>query len=272
VSDSQQKIDGQLPQYWDGIVNDFPIQSPPMRLWRVYMRQNYARLINVWLGGTGRWLKTDLFEEAISEEGPLEDLGAGSFGVDASEAAARAAYQALLRRGIPTRIITADLRHLPLRAQCMTGILSGSSLDHFADKREIDVCLAELRRILAPGGVLAITFDNPHNPVVWLRNILPFRWLNRMGLVPYYVGATYRRGEAQSHLTALGFKVTHVTAIAHAPRIAAMWLIRFVEWLKWPAAQRAVLNLMRTADLLERLPTRFITGYYIALRAEVEGV
>jgi SAM-dependent methyltransferase len=260
----------QQPNYWDNIVETFPAQSPTMRLWRLYMRQNYARLVHQWLGDKPVRLKTDLFEEAISDEGPLEDLGAGSFGVDLSEAAARGAHTALLRRGILTNLMTADLRHLPLQAGTVTGILSGSSLDHFTDKRDIEICLAELRRILAAGGVLAITFDNPHNPVVWMRNALPFTWLNRMGLVPYYVGATYTRAEAYASLSALGFKVTEVTAIAHAPRVLAMWLVRLAEWLKAPALQQAVFNLLRAADVLERLPTRFWTGYYIALRAEVE--
>jgi SAM-dependent methyltransferase len=243
-----------------------------MRLWRLYMRQNYARLIQKWLGGKAVRLKTDLFEEAISDEGPLEDLGLNSFGIDVSEGVVRAARRSMMQRGISTNLITADLRYLPLRSQAITGILCGSSLDHFSDKRDIEICLAELRRILAPGGVLAITFDNPHNPVVWIRNSLPFTWLNRAGLVPYYVGATYTRAEAYASLSALGFKVTEVTAIAHAPRVIAMWLVRFAEWLKVPALQQAVFNLLRASEVLERLPTRFLTGYYLALRAEVESL
>jgi len=256
--------------YWDELLGEFQDHSPALRLWRVYMREVYSRLIHNWLGASQRLcLKTDLFEEAVSEEGPLEDLGQHSLGIDGSPLIVQGARRNLARHGLRPGLLAGDLRHIPLKNGALSGILSGSSLDHFADPAEIAVSLAELRRILAPGGVLVITFDNPHNPIVWLRNGLPFTWLNRIGLVPYYVGPTYTRAEASAQLTALGFKVTHRTAVAHAPRVVAMVLVRIADRLGWPPFQRTVSALLRAFEVLERLPTRYLTGYYLALRAVV---
>jgi SAM-dependent methyltransferase len=258
--------------YWDELLGEFQDHSPALRLWRAYMREVYGRLIRNWLGPNQRLcLKTDLFEEAVSEEGPLADLGPNSLGIDGSSLIVQAARQNLARHGLKPGLLVGDLRHIPFKNGALSGILSGSSLDHFADPAEIAVSLAELRRILAPGGTLVITFDNPHNPVVWLRNGLPFIWLNRIGLVPYYVGPTYTRAEAYAHLTALGFKVTKVTAVAHAPRVLAMVLVRIAERLGWPALQRAVSALLQAFEVLERLPTRYLTGYYVALQAVVSA-
>lgn len=255
-------------EYWDGLLTEFKSQSPALRLWRAYMRQVYSRLIGQWFGqAPATCLKTDLFEEAISEEGPLQDLSPQALGMDGSFEVVNGARVNFSRRGAWPRLVVGDLRHIPLKNGALNGILSGSSLDHFADPAEIAISLAELRRILAPGGVLIITFDNPHNPVVWLRNHLPFRWLNRLGLVPYYVGPTYTRQQGLEHLTVLGFKVTQVTAVAHAPRVLAMALVRVAEALRWPFLMKLVQSAMQAAEVLERLPTRYLTGYYLAFRA-----
>ena len=69
-------------------------------------------------------------------------------------------------------------------------VVSNSTLDHFARADDITIALREIQQVLKPGGRLILTLDNPSNPVVRLRNALPFAALNQMGLVPYFVGAT----------------------------------------------------------------------------------
>ena len=44
--------------------------------------------------------------------------------------------------------------------------------------------------MLAPGGRLLVTLDNASNPLVAVRNAIPWRWLASIRLVPCYVGAT----------------------------------------------------------------------------------
>jgi SAM-dependent methyltransferase len=257
------------PSYWDHVLEE-ALRAAPIRLWRAYMRGVYKGLMARWLpaSGPGPRLKTDLFEEAITPYHLLPELGPRSVGVDGSLAIVQAARERLKREDAHHLLVVADLRALPIRSGVMGQILSGSSLDHFSQKRDIARSLADLARILAPGGILVITLDNMHNPVVWLRNHLPLAWLNRLGLVPYYVGATYSRAEARSQLQAVGLVVTAVTAVAHAPRVFAIWLAALTDRLGSPSLQALVSRVLDGIECLERWPTRYRTGYYLAVRAE----
>lgn len=254
--------------YWDHTVEETR-RGASLGAWRAYMRRVYQRLVRNWLSRrSGRGLKTDLFEEAITPHHLLPDLGPSSIGVDCSPAVVRAARERLAAMGEPYLLLVGDLRWLPLQSRSVMRILAGSSLDHFPDKADIAVSLAELARVLAPGGTLVITFDNPHNPIIWLRNRLPFACLNRLRLVPYYVGATYNRAEARAQLKALGLVVTHMTAVAHAPRAPVIWLVALVERLGWTPLETLVARILDGFERLQHYPTRYWTGYYLAFRAE----
>jgi len=253
------------PRYWDNVLTKMR-GVRPMAAWRAYMQSVYQRLIQEWIGtAKGRVrLKTDLFEEAISPHYPISDLGEGSIGVDVSWNVVSSAQKSLSANG-GYKFLVADLRHIPLQSDSVNNILSGSSLDHFSRESDLDQGLQELARILAPDGVLILTMDNPQNPIVWIRNHLPFGFLNKMGIVPYYVGKTLGRNDLNSRLNSMGLRVSNVRAVAHAPRAPAIWAVRLSEFAGWNTGwiQRA-LNAFET---LEYLPTRFFTGYYVALRA-----
>jgi SAM-dependent methyltransferase len=242
----------------------------PLDQWRAYMGRVYGGLVGRWLAHpcSGRAMKIDLFEEAVASHHLLPTLGPGSLGLDCSSATVVAARPRLRAAGGRHLFVIADSRELPLRASAFARILAGSSLDHFSSKSDIATSLAELARVLSPGGTLAVTFDNPHNPVVWLRNRLPFTWLNRLGLVPYCVGETYGHVEARTQLESLGLAVVEVTAIAHAPRAPAIWLVTLTERLNAIRLRRLLAPALDAFERLERWPTRYRTGYYLALRAE----
>ena len=61
--------------------------------------------------------------------------------------------------------------------------------------------------MLRPGGTLVISLDNPANPVVGVRNLLPARLRYGSGLVPYFVGATAGPWRLPRLLDAAGFDV-----------------------------------------------------------------
>jgi SAM-dependent methyltransferase len=252
------------PAYWDGILYEVA-DATPIHAWRAYMKRVYGRLVAAWLPVAATGLKTDLFEEAVTPHHVLGSLGPGSVGVDCSPGIAHAARK---RLGREYHVVVGDLRRLPIRSRSVGRILAGSSLDHFLDSADIEIALAELARVLAPGGTLVVTFDNPHNPVVALRNWLPFSWLHRIGLVPYYVGATCNRAEAAAILSRVGLDVTGMGAVAHAPRAPAIWLAWLAERLCSPRVSRVVEWLLDRSEALDRLPTRYWTGYYLAVRAE----
>jgi len=261
--------------YWDRVVMQTRC-GRPLNAWRAYMRRVYLRLARAWLPDIDSdcSLKTDLFEEAVSPHHLLTDIGAGSVGIDNSFEVVRAARDRLAEEGRERLFLVGDLRKIPLRSGIIKNIFSGSSLDHFENGAEIAESLAELERILATGGTMVITFDNPHNPIVWLRNRLPFAWLNRLGLVPYYVGATCGRKEARERLEALGLKVVSMTAVAHAPRVGAIWLTAIAERMGWSGLEAMLGRVLDRFEIMEKWPTRYLTGYYLAIRAEkrVKGV
>jgi SAM-dependent methyltransferase/GNAT superfamily N-acetyltransferase len=261
--------DPERTSYWDEI-GLATRQAAPIDTWRRYMRRVYGRLLRDWLPTSGNdlRLKTDLFEEAVSAYSLLGDLGPGSIGIDYSPVIAAAAHERLLKSGGHHRVVAADVRQIPFRSGSIRCIFSGSTLDHFSVKSDIGISLGELARILAPEGVLVITFDNPHHPIIWLRNRLPFAWLNRLGLVPYYVGKTYGLAEAREHLGALGLEVTDVTAVVHAPRAPAIWLVTLLERLGWERVATLTGRVCWRFESLGRWPTRYRTGYYLALRAQ----
>jgi SAM-dependent methyltransferase len=233
------------------------------------MRWIYTGLIDAWLpaGRSGFRMKTDLFEEAVSDQPVLPALGPLRLGIDISPDIARAARARTAAAAGRSGFVVCDLRALPFKAGTVEAILAGSSHDHFIDKADIAVALREAARILAPGGTLIITLDNPHNLLVWLRNALPFSWLNRVGLVPYFVGATYRRREARDNLAAVGLEVVEETAVLHVPRAPAIWSVHVAEMLGGGVLLDALDRLFQGCEALARWPTRFWTGYYLAYRA-----
>lgn len=261
----------QSPAYWDDIAGQFGDERQSVT-WRAYMQHCYTELARRWFADVpeGPTLKTDLFEEAITPYHLFETLGAQPAGMDLSFAVVREARARWRREhgsAAEPRFVVADARHLPWATGSMARILSGSSLDHFPRHADIAVALAELARCLRPGGCLVVTFDNPHNPLVRLRNALPFSLLSRIGLVPYFVGATYSRQDAEGTLTALGLVVTHVGTMAHAPRAPAIWLSDWCARRRRTVPPRLLRSFTLFDEWLGRSPLQFRSGYYLAVRA-----
>jgi SAM-dependent methyltransferase len=267
-------------EYWDDVAVKFAHDDPSLT-WRAYMQSVYCDLMQRWMVASGHGasasagvtLKTDLFEEAVTPHHLFDALGPQGIGIDVSMAVVRAAFRRLAAQGLTEpsaapRVLVADLRQLPFASGALDRVLSGSSLDHFTRKEDIAVALAEMARCLAPRGCLVVTFDNPHNPIVWLRNALPFHLLSKIGLVPYFVGATYSRDDITREFAALGLRVTELSAVVHVPRAPAIWLGMARERWGDRAASRGLMRVFRAWDALESTPLRFRTGYYLAVRAE----
>ncbi|MGQ9681539.1 MAG: hypothetical protein ACUVX9_03270 [Anaerolineae bacterium] len=114
---------------------------------------------------------------------------------------------------------------------------------------------------------MLLTLDNRANPVIALRNGLPFRWLHRFGLVPYYVGVTYGPRRLRALLQQSGFKVGDIYAIMHCPRVAAVALARLLDGRLGAGGQQAFVRLLLWFEVFSTLPTRFLKGCYLAAEA-----
>jgi len=237
------------------------------RLWRAHGDAVNKHLVARWSPATQTetLLKTDLFDEAVSDGlwPLLSSLAKRVFYVDCSlevHEVAKGRYSRL-------QSIGADVRHLPFPTGTFDGIVSNSTLDHFKSLHDLSVSLQELFRVLRPGGNMILTLDNPSNPIILLRNWLPFPLLRRLKILPYYVGVTLGASRLEGLLKDSGFEVLEMETIMHCPRLLAVTAARWLEKNASLRTQGYFLRLLMAFEKLSRLPTRFLTGYFIAVKA-----
>jgi SAM-dependent methyltransferase len=265
--------------YWDEVGTAWTA-TRPHRLWREFTDRHQFTILDRWLGrgaaggvgsldqapGNSTLLKTDLFDE-VAGRGLAADLLAAGLRVTAIDISSVIVAEAAARNpGIDASV--ADVRALPFPEGTFDVVFSGSTLDHFESAADIDAALVELRRVLRPGGRLILTMDNPANPLIFLRNGPLTRMLRRIGVVPYQVGVTLGPRALAKAVRGAGFAVVETTAVMHCPRVIAVAVAGYVARLP-PPWQNAFLRCLAACDVLERLPTRWLTGHYIAIRAVV---
>jgi SAM-dependent methyltransferase len=253
-------------RHWDMVAADWSSRRPD-RLWGQHADDINARYLARWFPTerARRTLKTDLFDEAW-RQGMVPWLlprTARMVGIDLSPVAVRSA----VRRHGQIAAINADICHLPFGGGTFEIVVSNSTLDHFRDPDQIAFGLSELFRVLEPGGRLLLTLDNGANPLVALRNALPFPLLHRLGLVPYYVGVTWPPATLCRALAAVGFEVLDLEAIMHCPRLVAVWLARLLDRRAGAAARKRFLSAIMDFERLAFLPTRFLTAHFMAVHA-----
>jgi SAM-dependent methyltransferase len=256
----------EMARYWDGIGDAWTEQHLDP-VWRTHSDAVYAALLERWLPAKKlrRILKTDLFDEAVAE-GLYPVVQARAERVTGFDVSPRIAAAACARYPRLEGIV-ADARRLPFDDGKFDAVISLSTLDHFASRDDIRRALVQLHRVLAPGGTLVITLDNASNPVVALRNGLPYPLLRGLGLVPYRMGVTCSSGRFLALLGSCGFDVRDVDFVVHCPRVIAVLASRLIERAVSRAARARFLRLLATCERLGRWPTRALTGYYTAALA-----
>jgi SAM-dependent methyltransferase len=252
--------------YWSEVARRWQ-EARPNTLWRAYNDSINTSLFTDWLSPSkvDNLLKTDLFDESLGK-GLYSLLGTRAknvFGIDVSILTTRAVK--LRHNGL--QLAAADVRHLPFSDGTFDTIVSNSTLDHFESQDEISASLRELYRVLRVDGQLLLTLDNLANPVIALRNWLPYSILNRLNIVPYYVGATLKPQQLCECLRQSGFEVLDIRAIMHFPRIFTMLTTRAMENLAGQKIKHSFLSFLMSFELLSQWPTHFLTGYYIAVKA-----
>lgn len=95
------------------------------------------------------------------------------------------------QRGLAGSIVRADGTRLPLRDASVDCVLAIDIIEHFEDDRAL---LAELRRVLRPGGELVVNV--PHHPWLWSPHDAVLHHKRR-----------YARGELQAKLCEAGFRI-----------------------------------------------------------------
>jgi SAM-dependent methyltransferase len=212
-----------------------------------------------------RLLKTDLFDESVAAG--LGSLLSSRARTVVAIDVARSAVLAARARDARLHGVASDVRAVPFVRDAFDAVVSNSTLDHFASEADVEASLAELYRVLRPGGRLLLTLDNLANPVVALRSLLPFGPLNALGVVPYRVGWTCGPRTLEGLVRRAGFEVVEVGAIMHSPRVLAVAASRLLDRYGSPAAGRRLLARLMRLERLAAWRTRFLTGYFIAIVA-----
>lgn len=254
-------------RYWESIAEEWK-KTRPDRLWRKHSDAINQSLLFCWLPEqrVSRLLKTDTFDEAVGEGLArfLQTRAHTVVGMDLSFQN----VQLACRGGASLRGACADVRYLPFEKESFDIVVSNSTLDHFQTLDGIAVSLRELHRVLRKEGQLIVTLDNLANPIIAARNRLPFTLLNRLGIVPYFVGATCGPWQLRKLLQEAGFEVRDVTAVLHCPRMIAVLAAKFLCSRAKPPVQQHFLSWLQKFEGMSRWPTRYLTGCFIAARAE----
>jgi SAM-dependent methyltransferase len=206
-------------------------------------------------------LKTDLFEEAYGQDRIFNDLFTHehlAVGIDLNERTARSAG----RLAAHFKRIICDVRTLAIRDAAFDAVISTSTLDHFTKESEIARSLDELARVLRPGGSLLITVDNPRNPLY-----RALRWTSRCGWTPFELGESVSMPALEKMLVERGFEIQSSDYLIHNPRAISTVLFLALRKSLGRFASAPVSALLALFAKAERLPSRSITGCFVAIAA-----
>ena len=258
------------PHHWNRVGEDWSTARQRNPVLARHKRHVYTELLNAWLGDIppSRALKTDMFAEAFNDEEFVSGLSWSQrmVGIDIS----RTILQCARKRpqiGALYGHVACDVTSLPFRDGSFDLVISDSTLDHFGTEAEIHSALAEIVRVLSPGGRLILSIDNPaclSYPPRWVVRL----WM-RLGLAPYFVGVTLSAGRLRSTLENLGMTMAHQTAILHYPHPDG--LVRLCERCAHTMGRGKldgfIGRLFGAAEQLGNTRMRYLTGRYLAVDA-----
>jgi SAM-dependent methyltransferase len=225
-------------------------------------RRKHLALLHQWSDAVqvGPILKTDLFEEANGSDELLSGFprGVPIIGMDVAPSAAASARRRA--GGGHVQFVATDARRLGLASGSIGLVFSNSTLDHFETTDELVGSIAELARVLKPGGTLIVTLDNPVNPLYGL-----LRWVCRRGWAPFVLGRTATLGELTDMMRQVGLDVTGSKYLIHNPRLASTAMFMGLRRMLGRRADGPVRLLLALFERLDRLPTRAYTACFVAV-------
>ena len=255
---------------WNRVGEEWPANKQENPLLARHKRCVYAELLDAWVGDTSpmRALKTDMFAEAFNDEEFVSGLPWTEriVGIDISHTILKGA-QRRTELGALSGYVTCDVTCLPFRNESFDLVVSDSTLDHFKTELDIHLALAELARVLAPGGKMIVSIDNPRNltyPPRWIVQL----WM-RLGLAPYYIGVTMSASRIRAALEAMDMTVAHETAILHYPHPDGMVRLgeRCLRAIGRGRLDGLIAQLFRASERFSTTGLRYLTGRYLAVCA-----
>jgi SAM-dependent methyltransferase len=184
-----------------------------------------------------RILKTDLWDEAKNTRilAWAAGRGARAYGVDISPPTVIQARAAFPAGPGALRSAVGDVRDLPFADDAFDAIYSMGTIEHFD---ETERAVAEMARVLRPGGRAIIGVPNRHDP--FLRPLF-VTLLQAVGLYGYGYEKSYSRQALRQMLERAGLEVTAETAILFIPGWLRMMDLAFHSWCRPLAALTSAL-------------------------------
>ena len=213
-----------------------------------------------------RVLKLDLWNEVKNTNvlGWLADRGAETCAVDISSELTRQAATEFREAGRVPRFCVANLYHLPFADNSFDFLYTMGTIEHAP---EMNRCVAEIHRVLRPGGTAVVGVPNRLDP--FARPAL-VALMNALGIYPYGFEQSLSHRELRDLCESEGLEVTGADGVLFMPgviRMAELWLLmrsvrlgRIMGALHWPF--RA---------LAEAVPALNRHGYMIAVLARKPG-
>ena len=251
-------------RFWEDVGGSFPDlgEAASTR----YYAENERRLLAEHLPALDglRLLKTDLWDEAKNTRILLwaARQGAHVSGVDISPSIVEQARAAFGPE--PLVAVVADVREMPFPDASFDAVYSMGTIEHFRDSER---ALAEMARVLRPGGRAIVGVPNRHDP--FLRPLLSAA-LQALGLYGYGYEKSYSRRALREMLERAGLRVTAETAILFIPGWLRMLDLACNAWCR-PLA-RVTGALVRPFVFLDRhVPAVRRHGYLLATVAVKPG-
>lgn len=207
-----------------------------------YYREGEQRLLEGCLPAMEgvRLLKLDVWNEVKNTDILLwlASRGVRVHAVDISLPLIREAASRFRAHGRVARFAVGNLYCLPFKPQSFDCVYTMGTIEHAPDMGR---CVAEVYRVLKPGGIAIVGVPNKHDP--FLRPLL-VHLLNLLRLYPYGVERSLTRRELARMLAAQGFEVSQGGGILFMPGLLRMaelclwgkarWAGRAVGYLHWP--------------------------------------
>ena len=169
--------------------------------------------------------------------------GARAFGIDISEPTVRQARAAFAGQpnARPLQGVAGDVRDIPFKDDSLDAVYSMGTIEHFdATERAV----AEMARVLKPGGRAIIGVPNRHDPFLRPALATVMQW---PGLYAYGYEKSYSRRKLRTMLERAGFTVVAETSILFIPGWLRMLDLACHSWcrplsaitgaLVWPFVQ-----------------------------------
>lgn len=259
MADEKRSEDSTYRAFWARVGAEFPDLGGAVST--DYYRENERWLFREYLEPLQgrRVFKTDLWDEARNTR-ILQwsaSRGARAFGLDLSPATTLRARSEFRLAGGRLHAAVADIRAIPVREGAFDAIYSMGTIEHFD---ETEQAVAEIHRVLAPGGRAIIGVPNRLDP--FLRPLM-VAVLYRLGLYDYGYEKSYTRRALRRLLEEAGFEVEDETGILFIPGWLRMLDLACHAWFR-PATSLTGLAVRPFAWLYRRFPWLRRHGYLIA--------